>query len=511
MAIVLQMVRLFNLKLRAGVKRPHAATVLAAVVLLAVAPFFVACGGPSGPPPPVPSILNINNSTDPSSPLGLPIEINGSGFQGAPGQVVFAQASSGITATVTPSSAGWNNSGIVVDVPSGVGTNLFSTPGTLKVTVVTSGGTSNPVTLTLEQTLTFDVNNVQWATTTPLPTPLQGLRAVTVPVNDTSAFVIVTGGFDGTANTADVFSNTLSTTGEVGPSWTIIPVTALPYPRAHHAMVEADPGNSLVSATSRYVYVIGGQENSTDAPGGTTTVYRAKIDTNVGSVGPWTQLSSSLPESLVGPAAAIFNGYVYLVGGLTSNDTPSANVYSAPVNPDGTLGTWSKSSNPYPMGVSFATAFGFAGNLYVLGGDDAASTNPDEQGNPGIKTVYFAKALDGVVQPWKLTSATNKNRKKQVTWNAFGQVIDAEGVYSGNPGSLELERTTVQANSSLGSWNGITATVNQINANVYNAAAVVSPLQSPTMTPRFILLGGEPFSSVLGGPPSAAVYYNYMP
>jgi hypothetical protein len=494
--------------------RPRLASLVVGLVLFIASGLFVGCGGSNSSntaPPPVPSIQNINNSTDPSSPVNLPIEINGSGFQSAPGSVIFSQSSSGITATVTPNAGGWTDSGIAVVVPAGNGTNNFTVPGTVSVSVKTSGGTSNTVTLTLVQTLTFDVNNVTWSKTTPLPAPLAGLRAAAVPISDTSAYVVVTGGYDGTANTNGVYVGTLDTTGAI-TGWQASP-NVLPETIAHHAMVEADAENSLVPDGSHFIYVIGGQVNSTDAPGGTANVYMASVD-NSGAVGTWQQLTSSLPEPLVGPAAALFNGYIYVVGGLHSDGTPSADVFSAPIKSDGTLGAWTKSTSAYPTPVSFATAFGFAGKLYVLGGDNSNSTNPDEEGSQGsgIQNVNFAGALNGVVGTWTPTSSTIKNRKKQITWTAFGQVIDAEGIYNGTPGSLELERTIVNPDSTLASWNGITNAVNLINANVYNAAAIVSPLQSPNATPRFILLGGQSFNGLpAGGAPSALVYYNTAP
>ncbi len=465
----------------------------------------------TSPPPPVPSILNINDTTNASSPINLPIEINGSGFQSSPGTVIFTQSSSGITADVTPSAGGWTDSGTVVTVPAGNGTNSFTIPGTVDVTVKTSGGTSNAVTLTLVQTLTFNVNNVFWTTTTALPKPLAGLGAVAIPFNDTSAYVVLTGGFDGTSNTSDVYVGPLNTTGQIS-GWMASP-DILPETIAHHAMVEADPGNSLIHKGTAYIYVIGGQGNAGDAPGGTANVYYASFDPTTGAVGSWAQLPSSLPEPLVGPAAALFNGYIYVVGGLNLNGTPSADVFSAPVNSDGTLGTWTKSTNAYPTPVSFATAFGFAGKLYVLGGDSANSTQPNAEGlqTSGITNVNFASALNGVVGTWNTTSPTIKNRKKAITWIAFGQIIDAEGIYEGSPGSQELERTQVNSDSTLASWNGITA-VNAPFANVYNAAAIVSPLQSPTATPRFILLGGQAFNGTgTGGLLSATVYCNNAP
>ena len=487
-------------------KWQRAASMLGVVAALA---FLVGCG--SSTKLPVPSVLNVNNSTNPSSPVGLPIEINGSGFLSSPGQVVFTQSSTGMKATVVPNASGWSDTGIVVTVPAGSGTSSFTLPGTIEVTVVTKGGTSNVVNVDLVQTLTFDVNNVAWSTTSPLPSALTGLRAVAVPVNDTNAYVVVTGGYDGTVNTANVFSNTIAVDGTLGASWQSITTAPLPLSRAHHGMAEADPGNSLVPVDKRFIYVIGGQENSTDTPGGTNTVFIASVDPTTGGVGAWAQLPTNLPESLVGPAVAIFNGYIYVVGGLRPDGTPSPHVYSAAVKSDGTLGAWTTSTNPYPVGISFATAFGFAGKLYVLDGDINSSLAPNQQSNSGVKDVRFATARNGAVGNWTATSQTIKSRDKHITWTAFGQVIDAEGVYSGSPGSMELERSVVQSDNTLGSFNGITSSVNQIGANVYNAAVLVSPLQSPTATPRFLLLGGQQFAATPPGALSSTVYYNNAP
>ncbi len=484
------------------------AVMLAAVVLLA------GCGsggkGSSKITPPVPSILNINSSTNPSSPVSLPIEINGSGFQSAPGQVVFTQGS--ITATVTPPASAWSDSGTVAAVPAGNGTTNFTVPGSVTVTIVTSGGTSNAVTLSLVPMLTFDVNNVTWATTTALPVALSGLRAVVVPgANNTSAFVVVTGGYDGSSNKNTVYSEVLNPDGTLTGNWISIATNPLPTTLAHHGMAEADPANSLVSSTSRFVYVLGGQQNSTDAPGGVATVYRASVDPNTGAVSTWTQLPNNLPESLVGSAVSIFNGQIYVVGGLRSDSTPSPNVYTAAVNSDGSLGAWTKQANPYPMGIAFATAFGFGGKLYVIDGDTANSTDPNSQGGTGTNAVNFATATRGNVGTWLTTSSTVKSRKKQITWTAFGQVIDAEGIYEGLPGSLELERTVVQPDSTLTAWSGITNNINQIGANVYNGAALVSPLPSAANTPRFLLLGGQTFTMTPPGALSNKVYYNTAP
>jgi hypothetical protein len=238
----------------------------------------------------------------------------------------------------------------------------------------------------------------------------------------------------------------------------------------------------------------------------------ASVDPNTGGVGTWSPLTSTLPQTLLGPSVAAFNGYIYVVGGLMSNGLPSSAVYSAPINSDGTLGAWTTSAYTYPApAVSFAAAFGFGGKLYVINGDPNGSTTPNSQGTGGVQFVNFANASRGVVGTWTANAnSTFKMRLKHVVWSAFGQVILGEGVYSGSPGSSELERSQVNPDGTLAGWNGLTG-VNAPNANVYNAGAFVSPLPSPAATPRFLLLGGQSFVNGGTGALSNKVYVNSAP
>lgn len=490
--------------------------VVGAGVLVAIGTgFLIGCGASGGTKDPVPQIQNINSSTTPTSPVNLPIEINGSGFQTAPGKVVFTQGS--ISATVVPSSGGWSDTGIVAVVPAGSGSTNFTLPGTISVTVETSGGTSNAVNLNLIQTLSFSPSNMAWTTTLALPKPLTGLRAIAVPgATSSTAFAVVTGGYDGTANSNVSYSINLNPDGTVGSttniSWTTIQANSLPETRAHHAMAEADPTNSLVATNARYVYVIGGQKLSTDAPGGTDSIFMSTVDPTAGSIPTWQALTSTLPQQLLGASAAVYNGYLYLAGGLTTGALPSSAVYSAPIKSDGTLGTWTTATNALPTATAFGSMFAFGGKLYFINGDPNNSTTPNDQ-DSGTNNVYYATITRGTVGAWTLTSSlTSKSRNKGILFAAFGQVINGEGIYNGNPGSSEFERSTVNADGSLASWNGLTGS-NVSNANVYNASAFVSPLISPTQTPRFLFLGGQEFTGTSGpgGALSSTVYVNSAP
>ena len=500
---------------RAGT-RAHFAFVTAGIILLAVVIFVPACGNGGGKgtpaPPAMPAISNINNATGPSSPVNVLIQINGSGFQNSPGSVVFTQSSTGITATVTPKSTAWTDTSIGVNVPSGDGTHSFTVPGEVDVKVTTSSGTSSAVTLELTRTFSLNINNVTWTSlTTPLPAPLTGMAAVAVPSSDTQAFVVVTGGFDGSSNLSQVLSNTINTNGQVGPNWLTIPTNPLPETIAYHAMVEADARNSPVPSGSHFIYVIGGQVNSGDTPGGTTSIYRASVNSNSGAVGAWTQLSSPLPEPLLGMAAVLYNGYVYLIGGLRPDSTPSNRIYTAPVKSDGTLGTWTQQANNYPLAVSFATAFVYSGKLYVLDGDTTNSLAPSAQGNTGVNSVYFANVLNGSVGAWTQTTPTIANRKKAVVWTVSNLVISAEGVYGTGPGTNEVEYSTINPDGTLAPWIAVPSG-GLIKANVYNAAAILSPLlTTTTLAPRMLLLGGQQFTTFQQSNLINEVYYNNAP
>jgi hypothetical protein len=495
-----------------SIQASRAHTVFLASILI-VSAFVAGCGaGAKAPsPPPVPAVGNLNNATTPSSQVGLPVEINGTGFQGAPGQVVFTQGS--VSATVKPSASAWTNTFISAVVPAGNETSQFTVPGTVTVSVQTTGGMSNAIELNLTPTVNFNVNALTWSTTIPLPTPLSGLRAVIVPSNSTtSAWVVVAGGYNGSVNTTNVYSNVLGTDGRVGPSWTATVTHALSVPLAHEGMIEADPSNSPVAVGTRYIYVLGGQVQATNQPGGVATIYAAKVDPDTGTVGNWIQLPTSLPQPLIGPAVVLHNGYIYVVGGLTISQTPSANIYVSKVQSDGTLGPWFAAANHYPVPVSFPTAFAYAGNLYVLGGDPDNSNSPNVQGFGGVNNVELAPIVNGVVGPWfSSPNQTIQGRSKQITWLAFGQVIDAEGVYKATPGSLEMEHTVILPDGSLAPWVGFPAGSNNPGANVFNATAIVSPLLSSTNAPRFLLFGGQSFNTLQLPTLYQTVYFNLTP
>lgn len=197
----------------------------------------------------------------------------------------------------------------------------------------------------------------------------------------TNQRVFVIGGFNSSYNCiATVYTTTIDSLGVLG-SWTT--ATALPAARAAGIVVILKNklyyigGAVSISAVSNVVYVATINTDGTLGAWSTTnslavgvwyssaivtknriyllggattpgtastvaTVQTASIDSE-GNIGSWAT-TTSLPVTLAGSRSIKTNGYVYLLGvGETASGGSQTTVYKAPINSDGTLGSWTTS------------------------------------------------------------------------------------------------------------------------------------------------------------------------
>jgi hypothetical protein len=132
-------------------------------------------------------------------------------------------------------------------------------------------------------------------------------------------------------STATVYRAALSPDGHLS-AWT--EARALPETRSHHA--------AFVSGSD--LYVVGGLRGNptTDEMLTLSDVLRAHVEAD-GSLGPWTAVSK-LDVPLATEAASVAGGYVYLFGGLETEEGPTAHVRRAALRGDGSLGAWELAS-----------------------------------------------------------------------------------------------------------------------------------------------------------------------
>ena len=103
---------------------------------------------------------------------------------------------------------------------------------------------------------------------------------------------------------------------------------------------------SQAIVTKNRVYLLGGEISGSYS----STVYTAPINPD-GTLGAWST-STSLPATVSLSQAIVTKNRVYLLGGEISGSV-SSTAYTAPINPDGTLGAWSTSTS-LPATVSLS-------------------------------------------------------------------------------------------------------------------------------------------------------------
>jgi len=208
-----------------------------------------------------------------------------------------------------------------------------------------------------------------WTTTTSLLAPINQHQAIVTK----NRVYLIGGSINGTYNT-NVYTAPINTDGTLG-SWTT--GTSLP----------ASVLYSQAIVTYNRVYLLGGNVNGVNS----STVYTAPINTD-GTLGAWS-VGTSLPGVLVSSTAVVTKSRVYLLGGRTSSGVVST-VYTAIINDDGTLGTWTTGTSlPEPMASSSVIVT--KNRVYLLG---AWNANPS---TGSISTVYMASInADGTLGSW---------------------------------------------------------------------------------------------------------------
>jgi hypothetical protein len=262
-----------------------------------------------------------------------------------------------------------------------------------------------------------------WTSTTSFTTARSAHSTVAYKNN-----LYVIGGYNGTAQ-SDVQYATLGTDGTVG-SWTS--TTGLP--AARRAMGSF--------AYNGYLYVLGGLVGASAA----STVYYAPIDSSTGAVGSWTSTTAFSTARDTFQAVA-YNGYAYIAGGEDAVGTLLSDVQYAPINSDGTLGSWT-STNSFTTARLAHAVLAYAGYLYILGGTDNTNYLNDVQ--------YALLNSNGTVGTWAQTTAFNTGRLRHSIAAYNGNIYVIGGSTAAGK-TNDVQSAQVNSNGTLGSWQQTTA------------------------------------------------------
>ena len=248
----------------------------------------------------------------------------------------------------------------------------------------------------------------------------------TVVITSTSDFGIVNNEDNNITNPAGQINNGSLTGGSISGGWT--GTTALPTANGYSASV----------AYNGFVYEVGGYNGTTTV----STVSYAAINAN-GTIGSWTG-TTALPTATDGANAIAYNGYLYVIGGFTTATT--AVVDYAPINANGTIGSWT-ATTALPTATTVATSVVYNGYLYEIGGWNGTTI---------FTTVDYAPInADGTIGTWTGTTAlpTATRESTSVVYNGYLYEI---GGYA-TPITATVDYAPINANGTIGAWTATTS------------------------------------------------------
>lgn len=227
---------------------------------------------------------------------------------------------------------------------------------------------------------------------------------------------------------------------------------------------------SQAAVTKNRIYMFGGVvANSTYTP----NIYTAPLNAD-GSIGTWAT-AGTIPSACCGHTVIMTKNKLYLIGGALSPSQFSPNSYWAPINADGTIGAFTAGTS-LPAGVCGASVVVTTNRIYLMGGLDAAGYS---------KKVYTATIDDdGVIGAW--TSAADmpgvlNGSQAVITKN---RVYVLGGAVTSTTHTSAVYTAPINADGTLGAW----TTGTSLPSAVAFAQAVMT-------NNRVYLIGGAASSS----------------
>lgn len=200
-----------------------------------------------------------------------------------------------------------------------------------------------------------------------------------------------------------------------------------------------------------FMYVLGG-DNTTG--GYLTSIERAPINSD-GTLGTWVA-SGDLPEARTRLTAVVYNGYIYIAGGITGGNDWSADVKYVQINTDGSLGTWG-TTTALPVARGHHGMVAYNSKMYIINGctNQPSSCN----GASPTATVYCADInATGTLGTWNTCNTTNLTGRYGhgvAVYNGYIYMAggcETNSFFSCNSLPATLQYTKINADGSLGNW-----------------------------------------------------------
>jgi hypothetical protein len=202
-----------------------------------------------------------------------------------------------------------------------------------------------------------------------------------------------------------------------------------------------------------FVYAIGGCSAETSAPGGCTqtegSIQTFQLYNNYsGSPAGYTQAANVFTTSRHDGGSVVLNGYIYLIAGCsTVACTTAASTQFAPINHDGSIGTWQTTGQlPGAAGRGWGQAEVVGGTIYFMGGLSSGGT--------AQSAVYYTTPASDGTTVWSTATNGLPGARWEYSSAVWNNRIYVTGGASNNTGG-GAPSTTVYASPDLSSGGDI--------------------------------------------------------
>lgn len=304
-----------------------------------------------------------------------------------------------------------------------------------------------------------------WSSTTSLPANLWNFGVAV-----SGGYIYVVGGAGtGAANVATVYWAQITPGTDTIGTWSTNSGYNLPV---------ALRGLNLV-AYNDFLYAIGGNSGS----GAVNTVYQLHLAPSGEPTPPWTAMTN-LPAAVQYTGAAAYENQLYVYGGQSAAGTTGSNaVYTAPILPDGNLGSWTTLAQTLPAAIFAHASVQYNGYLYAIGGNSGGTLRT---------TTYYAKIKSpGVISNW-MTASKSFATARQSNGGSFATVwagyLYVSGGCSAQTGGIcttslsDLQETSINADGSLTTWTTLSPTDSGYGQGVVSFANTLYTIGGCTAT-----------------------------
>ncbi len=251
-------------------------------------------------------------------------------------------------------------------------------------------------------------------------------------------FLYVVGGWDGTTyftttGQGAVLYAQISNSGTLG-SWTAAPAAS---------NLTSARQNFGIAVNNGYIYIAGGDSGPSDL----TSVQYIPINANGSITGSWSTVAAGAltggSDGYYGTRATVYNGYLYVAGGASA--TYKNKIYYTALNANGnTAASWSTATN-FTDGRYEHSIAAYNGYFYIMGGTDDSTLMADVQ--------YAPINANGSLGSFVYTASLTNPRKdfSVAVQNGYMYVIGGYDSMRGNT-LIDVQVSAINSDGSLAGW-----------------------------------------------------------